>query len=88
MPGNERIGLFFLCHIFFQLYPWSDECGRDNTGQGVGWSHARSTDLVRWEFLPSALLPAKELNERLVASGSACIRGADRDSLDYTLNLL
>ena len=74
---NDICGAFYYkghYHIFFQFHPWSDQWGTGGTGQGVGWGHARSTDLVRWQFLPPALLPSKETNEYLTASGCALIR--------------
>lgn len=71
-------------HIFFQFHPWSGDMGTDNRGEGIGWGHARSPDLVRWEFLPPALLPLKEKNERLIASGSAYIRSDKVPMLFFT----
>lgn len=41
-------------HICFQFNPWAD-----TWGDGVGWGHARSKDLVHGECLPPALLPDK-----------------------------
>ena len=52
-------------HIFFQFNPWSDEC------RGCGWGHARSRDLLYWEFLPPALLPSEATGDKGNASGSA-----------------
>ena len=56
-------------HVFYQLGPRSD--GR-NRGLGLGWGHARSRDLVHWEFLRPVLMPPE--GARLEASGSAFIR--------------
>jgi beta-fructofuranosidase len=53
-------------HIFFQFHPFSARWGG-----GVGWGHARSKDLVHWEFLPPALLPDEHNGSRMDASGSA-----------------
>ena len=47
-PGqwmNDVCGAFFYRgwhHVFFQFNPWAD-----TWGQGIGWGHARSRDLVR-----------------------------------------
>jgi hypothetical protein len=57
-------------HVFFQFHPYSDA----GSGEGMGWGHTRSRDLVRWEFLPPALLPLQDSGERQLALGSACIR--------------
>ena len=65
---NDVCGAFFYegwYHVFFQFNPWSDEC------RGCGWGHARSRDLVFWEFLPPALLPSEATGDRGNASGSA-----------------
>ncbi|MDE0041741.1 MAG: glycoside hydrolase family 32 protein, partial [Candidatus Poribacteria bacterium] len=65
---NDVCGAFFYegwYHIFFQFNPWSDEC------RGCGWGHARSRDLVFWEFLPPALLPSEATGDKGNASGSA-----------------
>lgn len=71
-------------HVFFQFHPWSDECGRDNSLEGIGWGHARSANLVDWEFLPPALLPSPQANERLAASGSAFVRADGLPMLFFT----
>ena len=56
-------------HVFFQLGPLSDG---HNRGRGIGWGHARSRDLVHWEYLRPVLMPPE--GARLEASGSAFIR--------------
>ncbi len=69
---NDVCGAFYYqgyYHVFFQLGPLSDG---HNRGRGIGWGHARSRNLVQWEFLRPALMPPKEA--RLEASGSAFIR--------------
>lgn len=67
-------------HAFFQFNPWGD----DKPGPGTGWGHARSEDLVRWEFLPPALLPSEEDDEIGAASGSAYIRADGVPMLFFT----
>ena len=56
-------------HVFFQLGPLSDG---HNQGRGIGWGHARSRDLVRWDYLRPVLMPPE--GARMEASGSAFIR--------------
>ena len=66
---NDVCGAFFYKgwhHVFFQFNPWADTWGK-----GIGWGHARSRDLVHWEFLPPALLPDSDNGSVLDASGSA-----------------
>lgn len=65
-------------HLFFQHDPDRDTWGR------MHWGHARSRDLVRWELLPLALVPAKELGEDHCFSGSAWRDDAGRVLLFYS----
>ena len=84
---NDTHGAFYLnghYHVFYQFQPWHDMSGPDQTAEGIGWGHARSPDLVRWEFLPPALLPLADQGERGLASGSACIRVDGVPMLFYT----
>ena len=69
-------------HVFFQFLPWSDDIAAVKVG--MGWGHARSRDLVHWEFLPPALLPRAEDGERAFASGSSWIRRDGVPMLFYT----
>ena len=78
---NDVCGAFYYrgyYHVFFQLGPLSDG---HNRGRGIGWGHARSRDLVQWEFLRPALMPAKDA--RLEASGSAFIRKSGKPILFF-----
>ena len=70
-------------HVFFQFLPWTDDITEAKAG-GIGWGHARSRDLVRWQFLPPALLPRPEDNARSLASGSSWIRADGVPMLFYT----
>ena len=69
-------------HVFFQFLPWSDDIAAVKVG--MGWGHARSRDLVHWEFLPPALLPRAEDGARAFASGSSWIRTDGVPMLFYT----
>ena len=69
-------------HVFFQFLPWSDDIAAVKVG--MGWGHARSRDLVHWEFLPPALLPRPEDGARAFASGSSWIRSDGVPMLFYT----
>ena len=59
---------------------------RHYRGEGgrIGWGHARSRDLVHWQFLPPALLPRPQDNARALASGSSWIRSDGVPMLFYT----
>ena len=69
-------------HVFFQFLPWSDDIAAVKAG--MAWGHARSRDLVHWEFLPPALQPRPEDNARALASGSSWIRTDGVPMLFYT----
>ena len=78
---NDVCGAFYYqdyYHVFFQLCPLSDG---HNRGRGIGWGHAKSRNLVQWEFLRPALMPPKEA--RLEASGSAFIRKSGKPILFF-----
>ncbi|MDE0027724.1 MAG: GH32 C-terminal domain-containing protein [Spirochaetaceae bacterium] len=70
-------------HVFFQFLPWSDDITAAKAA-GIGWGHARSRDLVHWQFLPPALLPRAEDNARALASGSSWIRADGVPMLFFT----
>ena len=71
-------------HVFFQFLPWTDDL-TEAKAAGIGWGHARSRDLVHWEFLPPpALLPRTEDNARALASGSSWVRADGVPMLFYT----
>ena len=70
-------------HVFFQFLPWGDDIAAAKAA-GIGWGHARSRDLVHWQFLPPALLPRPEDNARSLASGSSWVRADGVPMLFYT----
>ena len=83
---NDVHGAFYhrgWYHVFFQFLPWSDHITAVRS-RGIGWGHARSRDLVHWEFLPPALLPRPEDGARALASGSSWIRADGVPMLFYT----
>jgi sucrose-6-phosphate hydrolase SacC (GH32 family) len=65
-------------HLFFQHNPYGDRWDR------MHWGHARSRDLVRWERLPIALWPSRELGEEHCFSGCAALDAKGRPMLLYT----
>ena len=83
---NDVHGAFFhrgWYHVFFQFLPWSDDI-TEVRARGIGWGHARSRDLVHWQFLPPALLPRPEDAARSLASGSSWVRADGVPMLFYT----
>ncbi|MFH1730290.1 MAG: glycoside hydrolase family 32 protein [Planctomycetota bacterium] len=65
-------------HIFHQSNPYLDD------EYGWGWGHARSKDLVHWEYLPFALPPMKHRGERRCNSGCVTLDGNGRPMIFYT----
>mgnify|MGYP002764209016 CR=1 FL=1 len=61
-------------HLFFQYYPYATHW------DSMHWGHAKSTDFIKWEYLPTALAPDQDYDNSGVFSGSAiedgekCIR--------------
>ena len=83
---NDVHGAFYhrgWYHVFFQFLPWTDDIAKAKA-MGMGWGHARSRDLVYWEFLPPALLPSVETGARALASGSSWVRTDGVPMLFYT----
>ena len=83
---NDVHGAFFhrgWYHVFYQFLPWSEDI-TEVKAAGIGWGHARSRDLVHWQFLPPALLPRPEDNARALASGSSWVRADGVPMLFYT----
>ncbi len=80
---NDVCGAFYYKgwhHIFFQFNPFAIKPGKN-----VGWGHARSEDLVNWEFLPPALLPDEKNGSVLDGSGSASFDPAGNPILFFAM---
>ena len=64
-------------HLFFQYYPYATHW------DSMHWGHAKSTDFIKWEYLPAALAPEQEYDSFGVFSGSA-IEDGEKQILIYT----
>ena len=65
-------------HMFYQYNPHGDQWG------DIHWGHARSRDLLHWETLPVALVPAAEKGEVHCFSGGCCKDEEGRPHFFYT----
>ena len=65
-------------HLFYQYHPYDTYWGP------MHWGHARSKDLLHWEFLPTALAPDEFYDKDGVFSGSAITLKDGRHLLMYT----
>ena len=52
-------------HLFFQYYPFDVKWGP------MHWGHARTTDFIRWEYLPAALAPDQRYDKDGCFSGGS-----------------
>jgi beta-fructofuranosidase len=78
---NDPNGLLYYkgeYHLFYQYNPNGDEWGT------IHWGHAKSKDMIRWEHLPIALSPSRELGEEHCFSGSAVINDEGVPTIFYT----
>lgn len=57
-------------HLFFQFYPYDVDWGP------MHWGHAKSTDGIRWEYLPVALAPSEEYDFSETERGHGCFSGS------------
>lgn len=64
-------------HLFYQYNPTGNQWGN------IHWGHAKSKDLVYWEYLPIALSPSKEKGETHCFSG-CCVLDNGRPIIIYT----
>nr|WP_301183239.1 glycoside hydrolase family 32 protein [Streptococcus suis] len=68
-------------HLFYQFNPYESVWGP------MHWGHAKSKDLVNWEYLPVALAPDKDYDKDGCFSGSAIVK-EDTLWLMYTGNIV
>jgi len=52
-------------HLFFQYYPYDTVWGT------MHWGHAKTSDFIRWEYLPAALAPDMPYDKNGCFSGAA-----------------
>jgi len=64
-------------HLFYQHYPYEAKWGP------MHWGHAKSKDLIKWDYLPIALKPDKPYDIDGCFSGSSIIKD-DKLYLIYT----
>jgi beta-fructofuranosidase len=74
--GTIYSGGYF--HLFYQFNPFGDSWDH------MHWGHARSRDLVSWEYLPIALAPDKSVGEEHCFSGCVAMREDGAPELFYT----
>ena len=65
-------------HLFYQYYPYKTVWGP------MHWGHAVSSDLLHWEYLPTALAPDGPADKDGCFSGSAAELPDGRQLLLYT----
>ena len=65
-------------HLFYQYFPY------DNRWGPMHWAHAKSKDLIHWEYLPAALAPDTTADADGCFSGSAFELNDGRQALMYT----
>lgn len=64
-------------HLFFQYFPYATQWN------DMHWGHAKSTDFIKWDYLPVALAPDQAYDNFGVFSGSA-IEDGEKQVLIYT----
>lgn len=65
-------------HLFYQYFPY------DNRWGPMHWGHAKSKDLIHWEYLPAALAPDTKADADGCFSGSALELDDGTQILMYT----
>ena len=65
-------------HLFYQYYPY------DTVWGPMHWGHAKSLDLLTWEYLPAAMAPDEEYDKDGCFSGSAIEMEDGKQLLVYT----
>jgi beta-fructofuranosidase len=65
-------------HLFYQYYPY------DTVWGPMHWGHARSRDLITWEYLPAAMAPDTDYDGDGCFSGSAVEMEDGKQLLVYT----
>lgn len=82
---NDPNGFSFFkdeCHLFYQYYPYDTNWGP------MHWGHLKSSDLIKWEYLPAALAPDSDFDKDGCWSGSAIELPDGRQALVYTGNII
>ena len=59
-------------HLFYQHNPYKENF-KINDWWDMSWGHAKSKDLVHWDFLPIAIMPSQENGEDGCWSGTCVI---------------
>ena len=65
-------------HLFFQYYPYDTVWGT------MHWGHAKTTDFVRWEYLPTALAPDMPYDKNGCFSGGAIEMDGEKQLILYS----
>jgi sucrose-6-phosphate hydrolase SacC (GH32 family) len=65
-------------HVFYQFNPYGDSWDH------LHWGHARSRDLLSWEYMPIALHPDPSIREEHCFSGSVTLDRSGHPMLFYT----
>lgn len=72
-------------HLFYLNDPYSSR-SRSGDASYKAWGHARTRNLVDWEYLPLALAPSAELGEVSCRSGACAVDPSGSPIIVYTHN--